>query len=181
MSSRPSLKCMLAALALAAAGTAHAASTAWCSSTGGTPERLFAFGNTNAAPHLWMAYGGELQACAYSGVDENGYTSTITLTEATLESPLPTMAALAYYAKVPWNGTGFGNPAFLYCLQLGGTEQIGAVGSGSGWAHRKGAEVHNLCVFADQSAIDDWGLLYHSNDIIRGIDLTSVLKFANPY
>jgi hypothetical protein len=36
-------------------------------------------------------------------------------------------------------------------------------------------------MFADMSAIDDWGLLYHANDIIRGKDLSTVFKFPNPY
>jgi hypothetical protein len=57
----------------------------------------------------------------------------------------------------------------------------GIVGSGSGWAAQAGDAPHAMCVFADMSAIDDWGLLYHTNDIIRGKDLATVFKFPNPY
>lgn len=149
----------------------------YCKATGGTAERMLPWANTNADPALWAPYGGPTGVCAYTAADG----SMMALFNQTLVSPLPTMAALAYYAKVPWDGKGFGNPAWLYCKQLGGTQQIGSMGSGSGWAARRGDRVFSLCVFADRSAIDDWGLFYHSNDIIRGVDLATVLRFPNPY
>jgi hypothetical protein len=34
-----------------------------------------------------------------------------------------------------------------------------------------------MCVFPDLSSIDDWGLTYHSNGIIRGRDLTDLFRF----
>ena len=34
-----------------------------------------------------------------------------------------------------------------------------------------------LCVFADLSFIDEWGLAYHSNGDIRGADLATVMKY----
>jgi hypothetical protein len=37
------------------------------------------------------------------------------------------------------------------------------------------------CIFPDNSTIDAWGLFYHSAGIIRGIDLSTVLKYPNPY
>ena len=90
------------------------------------------------------------------------------------------MAALAYSAEVPSNG-GVGNPSLAYCLQLGGAWQVGNGLDGGGWATGRGERVYTMCVFADGSAIDTWGLLYHSANIIRGKDLATVLKFANPY
>ena len=36
-------------------------------------------------------------------------------------------------------------------------------------------------MFPDNSTIDSWGLFYHSDSIVRGIDLSTVLKYANPY
>jgi hypothetical protein len=36
-------------------------------------------------------------------------------------------------------------------------------------------------VFPDNSTIDSWGLLYHTNGIVRGIDLATVLRYPNPY
>lgn len=173
-------KSIIHALTLAAAllpAAAHAGDNGYCASTGGALEKVHPWGNTNAAPKDWVRYGGSTEACTYTADDG----SRITIWAATLSSKLPTMAALAYYAKVPWNGRGSGNPATLYCIQLGGTEVIGVIGSGSGWAANAGDDPHAMCMFADMSAIDDWGLLYHTNDIIRGKDLSQVLKFANPY
>ena len=36
-------------------------------------------------------------------------------------------------------------------------------------------------MFPDNSTIDSWGLFYHSDSIVRGIDLSTVLKYSNPY
>lgn len=167
--------------ALAAPGVPHAAvnelDTRHCTQTGGQVQALRAWANTNSAPEHWVPYGGGAYGCTYTADDG----SRITLFNATLNSRAPTMATLAYYAKVPWDGIGFGNPAWLYCRQLGGAIQVGTTGSGGGWAAKRGDDPIALCVFADRSAIDDWGLLYHSNDIVRGKDLATVLRFANPY
>ena len=168
----------LAAAALLPAAAAHAADNGYCASTGGTLTKVYPYANTNADAANWVRYGGSTQACTYT--DDSG--ASITAWATTLTSQKPTMAALAYYAKVPWNGQGHGNPAALYCIQIGGTQVIGAIGSGSGWAPEAGdPQQHHMCVFADMSAIDDWGLLYHANDIIRGKDLATVFKFPNPY
>lgn len=161
----------------AAEPSENPAAVAHCTASGGVPARMMPWGNTNASPSLWQAYGGPTGVCTFTA--DNG--SRITVFNQTLASPLPTMAALAYYAKVPADGKGSGNPAWLYCTQLGGTQQIGTLGTGSGWAAQAGDPVSSLCVFADRSAIDDWGLLYHSEDIIRGADLDGLLRFANPY
>lgn len=37
--------------------------------------------------------------------------------------------------------------------------------------------VVSICVFSDLSMIDAWGLFYHTNDIIRGKDLGTVLRY----
>lgn len=42
-------------------------------------------------------------------------------------------------------------------------------------------EILEACVFPDNSTIDSWGLFYHSDNIVRGIDLSTVLKYSNPY
>ena len=68
--------------------------------------------------------------CQYT-LAEDG--SRIHLSLDTLFTTKPTLAALAYYAEVPWNGQGNGNPASFYCTQLGGAE-IGATDfAGGGW------------------------------------------------
>ncbi len=163
-----------------AAGAAPAAkvdAAAYCTSTGGVPSKMFAYSGMNNDPKLWVRYGGEVAACTYTAAD----TSSITIWQATLASPAPTMAALAYYAQVPQTGGGPGNPAPGYCNQLGGAWMIGNGLDGGGWSTKRGGTAISMCVFADGSAIDDWGLLYHAYSITRGIDLATVLKFANPY
>jgi len=175
----------LMAAALAAPTGAQAASKdtvfagskgAYCESTGGVAAKMHAWSGTNNDASLWVQYGGNELACTYTAED----TSQLTIFESTLESRKPTMAALAYYAKVASNG-GPGNPSLSYCNQLGGAWQVGNGFDGGGWAAARGERVYGMCVFADGSAIDAWGLLYHSADIVRGIDLATVLKFKNPY
>jgi len=173
----------VAAVLLIASGAAmatpadeDAAAVGYCTSTGGVSTVVHPYANTNGDASQWVRYGGTTTMCTYTAAD----TSTIQIFNSTLASTRPTMAALAYYAQVPMSGGG-GNPANAYCLQLGGTYNIGAPGSGSLWTTKPGVINGAMCVFADGSAIDAWGLAYHSASIIRGIDLATVLKFANPY
>jgi hypothetical protein len=169
--------------AVAAPGAEQAAADergvdgSYCASTGGAPATMRAWANTNGNPKDWVPYGGRVHACTYTAPD----TSQITLWERTLRSPVATMAALAYYAEVPPQGGGGGNPSLGYCVQLGGAWQIGNGLDGGGWATDRGERVYSMCMFADGSAIDAWGLFYHSAGIVRGIDLGTVLKFADPY
>lgn len=167
----------LAALALCATSSRAATPASYCTATGGAATTLRAYSGTNNAPRNWVAYGGVVQACIYTADDG----SQITLWDSTLASPAPTMAALAYYAQVPYAGGGPGNPSTYYCEQLKGAWQVGNGIDGGGWAAAKGANVYGMCVFADGSAIDAWGLMYHSVGTVRGVDLASVLRFANPY
>ena len=37
--------------------------------------------------------------------------------------------------------------------------------------------VVNLCVFADGSGIDEWGIAYYSDGAIRGADLAPLFRF----
>ncbi|MGA8762202.1 MAG: hypothetical protein WB562_04855, partial [Candidatus Sulfotelmatobacter sp.] len=102
---------------------------------------------------------------------------------STLYTTEPTLAALAYYAQTPPNGQGQGNPASVYCTQLGGTDLFGGINAaGGGWVKIGTIDVVlEACIFPDNSTIDSWGLFYHSASIIRGIDLSTVLRYANPY
>jgi putative hemolysin len=117
--------------------------------------------------------------CQYTSADDG---SRIHVSLLTLFSPKPTLAALAYYAQVPWNGQGQGNPASFYCTQLGGAE-IGATDlAGGAWVATSGIDaLLETCIFPDNSTIDSWGLLYHSVGTVRGTDLSTVLKYPNPY
>lgn len=152
---------------------------AYCTSTGGAVEtRVPAYG-TNGPPQSWLKLAGHQDFCRYTASDH----SHIHLNLETLFTPQPSLAALAYYAKTAWNGLGNGNPASLYCTQLGGSDLFGGINAaGGGWVELKTTdEVLEACIFPDNSTIDSWGLFYNSDSIIRGIDLTTVLKYANPY
>jgi hypothetical protein len=38
-------------------------------------------------------------------------------------------------------------------------------------------QVIEYCTFADGSMIDAWGLTYHTGGVIRGADLTPILRY----
>jgi putative hemolysin len=151
----------------------------YCTSTGGAVEiRVPSYG-TNGPPTSWLKLAGRQEFCRYTASDQ----SHIHLNLETLYAPQPTLAALAYYAETPYGGGGGGSPASYYCTQLGGTDLFGGINAaGGGWvALGTVDEVLDACIFPDNSTIDSWGLFYHSDAIIRGIDLSTVLKYANPY
>jgi putative hemolysin len=154
-------------------------SVAYCVATGGALEVRHAVYGTNNPQQDWLWLGAEEDFCQYTLASDG---SRIHLSLETLTQTRPTLAALAYYAQVPWNGQGNGNPASFYCTQLGGAE-IGATNlAGGAWVSTGGLDkTLEACIFPDNSTIDSWGLLYHSANIIRGIDLSTVLKYANPY
>ena len=150
----------------------------YCKHTGGLVELRHAVYGTNNPPSAWLWLAGEEYFCQYTASDG----SRIHLSLETLATKKPTLAALAYYAQVPWNGKGNGNPASFYCSQLGGAE-IGATDfAGGAWVSKGGIDqLLETCIFPDNSTIDSWGLLYHSAGIIRGEDLAKVLKYPNPF
>jgi putative hemolysin len=150
----------------------------YCTSTGGALEtRVPAYG-TNGPPASWLKLAGRQDFCRYTASDQ----SHIHLNLETLFTPQPSLAALAYYSLTP-PIPGQGNPASVYCTQLGGSDLFGGINAaGGGWvALGTIDEVLEACIFPDNSTIDSWGLFYHSASIIRGIDLSTVLKYANPY
>ncbi|HYM76887.1 MAG TPA: DUF333 domain-containing protein [Candidatus Dormibacteraeota bacterium] len=150
----------------------------YCTTTGGVVESRHAVYGTNNAQSSWLLLAGVEPFCEYTLAGDG---SRIHLDLNTLYTTKPTLAALAYYAQVPWNGQGNGNPASYYCTQLGGAE-IGATDlAGGGWVGPGVDLVLEACIFPDNSTIDSWGLFYHSDNIVRGIDLSTVLRYSNPY
>jgi putative hemolysin len=165
--------------ASARTATPTAAET-YCTTTGGVVEHRVPVYNTNGPMSSWLKLSGTQEFCQYTSSSDG---SRIHLSLLTLYSPNPTLAALAYYAADPWNGQGNGNPASFYCTQLGGSDQFGGTtGAGGGWVELNTIdEVLEACIFPDNSTIDSWGLFYHSDGTIRGIDLSTVLRYSNPY
>jgi len=153
---------------------------AYCTSTGGEVESRIPVYGTNGPIQSWLSLEGSRDFCQYTSASDG---SRIHVLIETLFTTKPTLAALAYYAQVAYSGGGGGSPASYYCTQLGGTDLFGGVNAaGGGWVKLHTTdEVLDACIFPDMSTIDSWGLFYHSAGIIRGIDLSTVLKYANPY
>jgi putative hemolysin len=160
--------------------TSSVATESYCTTTGGKVEKRLPFYNTNGPVDSWLRLAGSQDFCQYTSASDG---SRIHVSFETLNTTKPSLAALAYYSLTPWNGQGDGNPASFYCTQLGGTDLFGgATAAGGGWVTRNSIDqVLEACIFPDNSTIDSWGLLYHSVGTIRGIDLSTVLKYPNPY
>jgi hypothetical protein len=162
-----------------AAGPDPGAGAAYCTASGGVViDRVPVYG-TNGPPSSWLVLTQPRQFCQFISPTDG---SRIHVTVQTLNATTPTLAALAYYAEVPYSGGGAGTPASYYCTQLGGSDQFGGVSAaGGGWVGKGSIDtVLEACIFPDMSSIDSWGLFYHSAGIIRGIDLTGILKYAPP-
>jgi putative hemolysin len=153
---------------------------AYCTSTGGEVETRYPVYGTNGSSGSWLQLAGRQGFCQYTQSSDG---SRIHVSLETLTTTLPSLATLAYYSQTTWNGQGEGNPASLYCSQLGGSDLFGgATAAGGGWVEENTTDVVlEACIFPDNSTIDSWGLFYHSDGIIRGIDLSTVLKYQNPY
>jgi len=156
------------------------AAAAYCVAQDGEVENRAPYFNTNDDPKNWFRLSGFRKFCQFT-LKRDG--SRIHVLLSTLYTQQPSLAALAYYAKVPFDGNCNGNPGSCYCSQLGGTDLFGGINlNGGGWV-LKGAidEVLEACIFPDMSSIDSWGLAYHQANIIRGKNLAKVLRYPNPY
>jgi putative hemolysin len=154
------------------------AADAYCVQSGGKVIRRAPIFGTNGPESSWLVLTGPRDFCQFTAKDG----SSIHLLTETLYATTPSLAVLAYYAKVAPGEGGGGNPASYYCTQLGGSDQFGGVNAaGGGWVG-KGSKIGVLeaCIFPDMSSIDSWGLFYNSASIVRGIDLTTVLRYAPP-
>jgi putative hemolysin len=165
--------------ATAATGTGQGASEAadYCTSKGGQVVTRYPTYHAGSANPLRLS--GSLQFCQFTAKDK----SMIAISLDTLYTTQPTLAALAYLQKPPMGQTAnpSANPASAYCTKLGGSDLFGGVSaSGGGWVSDDRNDpfyVLEACIFPDLSTIDSWGITYHTNDIIRGTDLTKVIRF----
>ena len=158
------------------AGTGPAAR--YCVEKGGVVQTRIPTYGTNGSNPLTLAY--PQQFCDFTA--RNG-DSSIYVKLDTLFSRQPTLAALAYYAEVPFNSSGCnGGPGSCYCAQLGGTDAFGGINSaGGGWVlSTDSTDVLDACIFPDLSVIDSYGLFYHSAGIILGRNLVGRLRYKNP-
>jgi putative hemolysin len=179
----PSLKPVLAGAATLAEAEPDAKLTAaeYCQQKGGEVDARQPYFNTNDIEQNWLRLSGGRDFCKFTSKKDG---SRIHVLVSTLYSEQPTLAALAYYAQLPLGSGCNGNPASCYCTQLGGSDLFGGVNlNGGGWVMKSDPvdTVVEACIFPDMSSIDSWGLAYHSAGIIRGKDLSKVLRFKNPY
>ncbi len=154
----------------------------YCVNKGGEVDVRLPYFNTNDDnPQNWLELAGRRNFCKFTSSADG---SRIHVLLTTLYTKAPSMAALAYYAKVPYAGNCNGNPASCYCSQLGGSDLFGGINAnGGGWVKMSDPvdTVLEACVFPDMSTIDSWGLTYHQANIVRGKNLNGVLRFKNPY
>ena len=163
------------ALAAATASDDLAAARDYCTSVGGAVQTRRATWNTNTDESQWLDLGRSLEVCRFKADDG----SRIYVDLVTLDAETPTLASAAYLARVPMRGDlPPGNPATWYCADLDGSSQWGTGAAGGGWANSDDPDdiIVDLCVFPDGSAIDEWGLAYHSDGTIRGADLATLFR-----
>jgi putative hemolysin len=119
---------------------------------------------------------------------DTGFRSQIEIDVDSLYADAPTLALLAYLQASPPDLTGVKvgvNPSTVHCGQLGGSTIFGRTDdpSGGGWVKAAGDttnafDVMALCLFADGSAIDTWGITYRSDGgTIRGVPLEEVARY----
>ena len=159
----------------------QAAAEAYCTSKDGQLVDRVATWNTNADPTAWLTLAGRVTLCEFE--TGSGDTATrISVDLTTLYSEQPTLAALAYLSKVPpQQPPQVGqNPAGYQCSTgLGGAAAFGDTAAGGGWVDSSQPvfKVMTLCVFADMSAIDAFGIWYYANGTVRGVDLAPILRY----
>jgi putative hemolysin len=157
-----------------------AAAEAYCTDNGGMLVRRVATWNVNADPEARLELAGRATFCEFESDEE--VSSRISVDLVTLYSEQPTIAAVAYLSPltVTLPETPSANPAEYSCrLDLFASAAFGNTATVGGWvnADEPTFSVMNMCVFPDMSAIDEFGLWYHANDEIRGIDLEPILRY----
>lgn len=167
--------------AVADAGSYFSKAATHCVKWQGEVDVREPYYNTNDDPQNWFKLDGSSQFCKFTSKEDG---SRIFVLLSTLYSTQPTLAALAYYAEIPYGGSCNGNPASCYCSQLGGSDLFGGINAaGGGWVKKSDLvdTVLEACIFPDMSSIDSWGLFYHSVGIVRGRNLNKALRYSNPY
>jgi putative hemolysin len=165
----------------AESAAADAAARQFCTDQGGLLVDREAVWNTNADRSAWLRLAGRQTFCEFqSGTGDQ--TTRISVDLLTLSSEQPTLAAIAYLSKVPPTVPEHAgaNPGSYNCnTGLGGAATFGNSAAGGGWvAEREPVyTVMNECFFADGSAIDVFGLLYHATGTIRGADLAPLFRY----
>ncbi len=162
-------------------GAADAAARAYCTGKGGALVDRVATWNTNGDPAAQLPLAGHQTFCEFE-TGRGDQTTRISVDLVTLSSAQPTIAAVAYLSKigpvVPPDPSS--NPAVYNCnTGLGGAAAFGNTAAGGGWldAAQPVFKVMIMCVFADGSAIDAFGIFYYANGAVRGADLAPLFRY----
>jgi hypothetical protein len=158
-----------------------AAAEAWCLDNGGMLVDRVATWNTNQDQPARLELAGQLRLCEFEEAAAEAPTR-ISVDLRTLYSEEPTIAGVAYLSKVRpvVPDTPGANPASYNCSEgLGGTALFGNTATVGGWVAEEEEvfDVMNLCVFADMSAIDEFGILYYATGVVRGADLAEKMRY----
>jgi hypothetical protein len=145
-------------------GSDDAAARAYCTEKGGLLVDRVATWNTNADPSAWLQLAGRMTLCEFES-GEGDQTTRI-----------------AYLSKVPLTlpSTPSENPGAYNCdVGLGGAEAFGNTATAGGWVDTSQPifVVMDLCVFADGSTIDEFGIFYYATGAVRGADLAPILRY----
>jgi hypothetical protein len=167
--------------AASGSGSGNAAARQYCTDKGGMLVDRTAFWNTNADRSAWLQLAGRQTFCEFES-GKGDQTTRISVDLTTLSSEQPTLAAVAYLAKVgptvpPTPGQ---NPGAYNCnTGLGGAGTFGNTATGGGWVDESQPifRVMNECFFADGSAIDEFGLFYAASGTVRGADLAPLFRY----
>ena len=156
---------------------------AYCTEQGGQLVDRVATSNTNGDPSSWLTLAGRIRLCEFE-MGEGDATTRISVDLTTLSSEAPTLAAVAYLSKVPplQTPTAGSNPAAYQCeTALHGAAQWGNTNVSGGWVDETQPVfvVMDLCVFADGSAIDQFGIWYYANGTVRGADLATKFRYRS--
>ncbi len=162
-------------------GVDLAAAKQYCTEKRGKLVDRVATWNTNGDTSAQLPLAGRMTLCEFDSSTAADATR-ISVDLVTLYSTEPTLAAIAYLSKVPPTlpKTPSSNPAAYNCDQgLGGTSDFGNGVAGGGWVNESEPvfKVMNLCVFADLSAIDEFGIFYYATGAVRGADLAPILRY----
>jgi hypothetical protein len=156
---------------------------AYCTDHGGMLVDRVATWNTNADPDARLELAGRMTLCEFeSTVEGDAAPSRISVDLVTLSSEEPTLAAVAYLSKVPplLPPQPSMNPAQYNCTEgLGGAAAFGNTATVGGWldGSQPVFETMSLCMFADGSAIDEFGIFYYATGAVRGADLAPILRY----
>jgi putative hemolysin len=159
-----------------------AAARDYCTQQGGKLVDRHAVANTNGDPSTWLRLAASQTFCEFESTAD-GNTTRISVDLVTLSSEAPTLAGLAYLSKVPPTlpETPSANPAAYDCdVGLNGAQAYGtADASSGGWVNEDEPvfSVMDMCVFADGSAIDEWGITYYAQGTVRGADLATKMRY----